>query len=301
MDVTIGGEFGGRLTFKLFERVTPRTALNFKCLCSGEKGVGRQGKPLHYKGSTFHRIIPNFMLQGGDFTAHNGTGGESIYGGNKFADENFEIRHTKAGLLSMANSGPNTNGSQFFITLVPTPHLNGKHTVFGEVVSGMDVVRRIEQVETMPDNKPHATQRVVIVDCGEGTGPSSRGGGGGGGSSGSGSDDDRRSKKSKKSKKKKDKKKEKKRRKKEEKKEKKKRKKEEKKRRRKRSADEDDGGSSAGGGREQKKRKRGSAAGEDDGAGEREKAEARKRRSASPSSRSSSSSSSSSSSPPSSP
>jgi peptidyl-prolyl isomerase G (cyclophilin G) len=136
-------------------------------LCTGECGVGKtNGKPLHYKGVPFHRIIRGFMLQGGDFSNRNGTGGESIYGA-KFKDESFRYRHTKAGLLSMANAGPNTNGSQFFITTAVTPHLDGKHVVFGEVESGMDVVRKMERVETGPNDRPIALQTVVIEDCGE--------------------------------------------------------------------------------------------------------------------------------------
>lgn len=138
-------------------------AENFRCLCTGEKGTGKSGKPLHYKGSIFHRVIPEFMLQGGDFTHSSGIGGESIYGA-KFADEGFQLKHDTPGLLSMANAGPNTNGSQFFITTVVTPWLDGKHVVFGKVTSGMDVVRAVEAV----GSGSGATKQVVkIEDCGQ--------------------------------------------------------------------------------------------------------------------------------------
>ena len=162
-DVTIGGRPAGRIVFELYNDIVPKTAENFRCLCTGEKGTGRSGKPLCYNGLTFHRVIPEFMLQGGDFTRGNGTGGESIYG-TKFEDENFRMRHTKPGLLSMANAGPNTNGSQFFITTVVTSWLDGKHVVFGEVVQGMDVVKAIEAKGT----RSGATREpIVIADCGQ--------------------------------------------------------------------------------------------------------------------------------------
>eukprot|EP00802_Teleaulax_amphioxeia_P022756 Tamp_23237.p1 GENE.Tamp_23237~~Tamp_23237.p1 ORF type:complete len:268 (+),score=80.75 Tamp_23237:134-937(+) len=158
------GEKLGRVKFQLFNDVVPKTAENFRALCTGEKGVGKAGKPLHFKGSIFHRVIPGFMCQGGDFTNFNGTGGESIYG-EKFEDENFEKKHTQGGLLSMANAGPGTNGSQFFITTVETPHLDGKHVVFGKVSKGMSIVRRMESTPTQNGDCP--VKPVVIADCGE--------------------------------------------------------------------------------------------------------------------------------------
>ncbi|KAL4038622.1 hypothetical protein IC575_002244 [Cucumis melo] len=164
LDVSIGGEPVQRIIIELFANVVPKTADNFRALCTGEKGIGKTTeKPLHYKGTFFHRIIKGFMAQGGDFSRGNGTGGESVYGG-KFSDENFKLKHDGPGILSMANSGPNTNGSQFFITFKPQPHLDGKHVVFGKVVMGMDVVKEIEQIGTA-DGKPG--QPVKIVNCGE--------------------------------------------------------------------------------------------------------------------------------------
>lgn len=129
-DVQIGDQEIKRMEFELYKNLVPKTAENFRALCTGEKGEGKAGKPLHFKNSIFHRLIKGFMIQGGDFTNFNGTGGESIYG-EKFTDENFTAKHLKRGQLSMANAGPNTNGSQFFITFKETPHLDGKHVVFG--------------------------------------------------------------------------------------------------------------------------------------------------------------------------
>ncbi|KAL0246012.1 hypothetical protein GEMRC1_007228 [Eukaryota sp. GEM-RC1] len=163
-DITIGNKPAGRIVFELFSDIVPKTADNFRALCTGEKGSTRNGIPLHYKSSIFHRIIPSFMAQGGDFTNKNGTGGMSIYG-ECFADENFTVKHTQPGLLSMANRGRDTNGSQFFITFVATPWLDGKHTVFGKVVEGMEVVRAMEQVPTAANDVPRS--EIKIADCGQ--------------------------------------------------------------------------------------------------------------------------------------
>ncbi len=156
-DITIDDVPAGRITFNLFDDVVPKTTENFRALATGEHGFG-------YKGSSFHRVIPGFMLQGGDFTAGNGTGGKSIYG-EKFADENFQLKHTKAGLLSMANAGPNTNGSQFFITTMAPGWLDGKHVVFGETADqeSLDLVMKIEGYGTQ-SGKTKA--KITIADSG---------------------------------------------------------------------------------------------------------------------------------------
>ncbi|KAF2739167.1 putative peptidyl-prolyl cis-trans isomerase [Polyplosphaeria fusca] len=148
---------------ELFKDITPKTAENFRQFCTGESR--RQGKPQGYKGSKIHRVIKDFMIQGGDFINGDGSGSRTIWGSDKFADENFALKLDKPGLLAMANSGPNTNGCQFFITCTPTPHLNGKHVVFGKVVEGIEVVQKIENTRVGARDKPLSD--VAIAQCGE--------------------------------------------------------------------------------------------------------------------------------------
>jgi len=155
-DIAIGGQPAGKIVFQLEDSITPKTAKNFRELCTGQNGYG-------YAGSIFHRVIPQFMLQGGDFTNHNGTGGKSIYG-EKFADENFQLKHTQPYLLSMANAGKNTNGSQFFITTVPCPWLDGKHVVFGHAVEGQDLIKKIEGFGSQSGK---TKQKIEITNSGE--------------------------------------------------------------------------------------------------------------------------------------
>merc|ERR1712146_242681 len=163
--MTIGGAPAGRIEMTLRADVVPKTAENFRALCTGEKGTGNSGKPLHFKGSAFHRVINNFMCQGGDFTAHNGTGGKSIYGA-KFADENFNLKHTGPGILSMANCGPNTNGSQFFLCTAKTYWLDGAHVVFGQV-KDQESFKVVQAIESVGSQSGKTRAPVQIANCGQ--------------------------------------------------------------------------------------------------------------------------------------
>ena len=162
-DVTIDDEDAGRIVFGLFGDVVPRTVKNFVELSDGSAGKDKRGREMTYEGSKFHRIIPGFMAQGGDFTKGNGTGGESIYG-KTFGDENFDLSFTKPYLLAMANAGPNTNGSQFFITFEVTSWLDGHHVVFGEVIEGFETVDMLEKIGTQSGA---STKHAVISACGD--------------------------------------------------------------------------------------------------------------------------------------
>ncbi|KAJ3692792.1 hypothetical protein LUZ60_011887 [Juncus effusus] len=164
LDVAIDGQHLGRIIVGLYGEIVPKTAENFRALCTGEKGNMTNGKPLHYKGSQFHRIITSFMIQGGDILQGNGKGTVSIFG-NNFPDENFIIKHSHPGIISMANNGPDSNGSQFFITTIKTSWLDGEHVAFGRVIQGMDTVYAIEGGAGTHNGKPR--KKVVIVDSGE--------------------------------------------------------------------------------------------------------------------------------------
>ncbi|XP_008235997.1 PREDICTED: peptidyl-prolyl cis-trans isomerase CYP21-1 [Prunus mume] len=164
LDVDIEGQHLGRIVIGLYGQVVPKTVENFRALCTGEKGKGAKGKPLHYKGTPFHRIVSGFMIQGGDIVYRDGRGYESIYGGT-FADENFRVKHSHAGVVSMVNSGPDSNGSQFFITTIKASWLDGEHVVFGKVIQGMDAVYAIEGGAGTYSGKPR--KKVTIAESGE--------------------------------------------------------------------------------------------------------------------------------------
>lgn len=164
IEISIGGFVQGRVVFELYDSILPKTCENFRALCTGEHGVGKAtGVSLHYKGCSIHRVMKGVMIQGGDIPHHNGSG--SVFG-DKFDDKAFLVSHSRAGMLSMANAGPHSNGSQFFVTCAPTPHLDKKHVAFGRVVSGMEVVRAVEAVNTTSSGEPSRSSRVLISDCG---------------------------------------------------------------------------------------------------------------------------------------
>ena len=163
MDISVDGSLIGKLIIELYADKVPRTAENFRMLCTGEKGVGRSGAKLHYKDNKFHKIIPGFLCQAGDFIANDGSQNESVYG-PKFEDENFSIAHDSRGIVSMANNGRNSNGGQFFITLRAAPWLNGKNVAFGKVVEGLDLLDKMEKAGTSSG----CIRKVVrIINCGE--------------------------------------------------------------------------------------------------------------------------------------
>merc|ERR1719382_175565 len=165
LDVAVGAEPPARMVFGLYTDTVPKTAENFRQLCTGEHaGLTRRGKPFHYKGCLLHRMIPGLMVQGGDCENTNGTGGESIYG-RRFKDEAFVDKHTRRGLLAMANDGPNTNGSNFFVSFAAAEHLDKHHVIFGELVEGWEVLDTLEKIETNPESRP--LKDCVITDCGE--------------------------------------------------------------------------------------------------------------------------------------
>ena len=163
LEISIDGEKQGRIIIELFADKVPTTCENFRVLCTGEKGVGRSGAKLHYKGCKFHRIIPHFIVQSGDFVKNDGSSNECIYG-PKFPDENFVVKHSEPGIVSCANSGRNSNGCQFFITLIKAPWLDGRHVAFGKVVEGMDIV---EKIQGCGSSSGSPKQTVEISDCGE--------------------------------------------------------------------------------------------------------------------------------------
>ncbi|EAY01257.1 cyclophilin, putative [Trichomonas vaginalis G3] len=162
-DISIDGAAAGRIVIELFVDRVPKTAENFRMLCTGEKGVGRSGAKLHYKGCKFHRIIPHFLIQSGDFISNDGTSNESVYG-QRFEDENFSVKHDQPYIVSMANSGRNTNGGQFFITLVKAPWLDFRHVAFGKVIEGTDIV---ELIQAAGSSNGAPKQTILISDCGE--------------------------------------------------------------------------------------------------------------------------------------
>ncbi|KRT78762.1 hypothetical protein AMK59_7733, partial [Oryctes borbonicus] len=163
LDIKIGQEKTGRIILELFKNIVPKTVENFRALCTGEKGIGKHCKPLHFKGAVFHRVVPQFMIQCGDIINFDGTGGESIYG-DAFGDENFNISHSTEGIIGMANAGPNTNSSQFYVTTVPCTHLDGRNVAFGRVKKGLNIVREIQE---LPRKDDIPLVKCIVENCGE--------------------------------------------------------------------------------------------------------------------------------------